>query len=75
MDGEAWLNPPSIGCDEYYGLGPLQVALQATHIATVNKNSWVFTEQILGSITTLTWNFGFIRKVCTWSARIGWESA
>jgi parallel beta-helix repeat protein len=61
VDGEPWLNPPSIGCDEYHAgaiTGPLSVTLQAS---ATNAVVWFvvnFTGQVLGHATSNHWDFG-----------------
>jgi hypothetical protein len=61
IDGEAWLNPPSIGCDEYRAgavTGPLTVAITArwTNVAVrvvVDLTGWID-----GRASASVWNFG-----------------
>jgi PKD repeat protein len=61
IDGEAWLNPPSIGCDEYHvGMvpGPLSVGMTAS-LTTVTLGYAVrFTGLIEGRTTGSVWDFG-----------------
>jgi PKD repeat protein len=61
IDGEVWLNPPSIGCDEYHAgavTGPLSVGIAASFTSVVSN----FTVQLEGSIqgrtTGSSWDFG-----------------
>jgi hypothetical protein len=61
IDGEAWANPPSIGCDEYNSgsvTGLLSVAIQAgyTNIATGFPDQ--FVAQIGGRTSMSRWDFG-----------------
>ncbi len=60
IDGEPWLNPPSIGCDEYYpgGTGSLSVAAQANYTNVAAGFAVNFTGQILGHATVSFWDFG-----------------
>jgi hypothetical protein len=60
IDGEAWANPPSIGCDEYYAgaiTGSITVSVQGyTNLATGFTNA--FFAQINGRATSNYWAFG-----------------
>ena len=61
IDGEAWANPPSIGCDEYYSgsiTGLLSVVIQAdyTNVATVFEVN--FMAEITGHASANRWEFG-----------------
>ena len=61
IDGEAWRNPPSIGCDEYYSgaiTGALSVALQADYTNVASGFVVNFTGQISGRARLNTWDFG-----------------
>jgi hypothetical protein len=61
LDGQAWLNPPSIGCDEYYPgaiTGALSVAIQATYPNAATGFAVNFVGQIGGHASLNTWNFG-----------------
>ena len=58
LDGEPWLNPPSIGCDEYYGLGPLSVGITAAYTNVVAGLPRNFTGVFAGSVSSVVWNFG-----------------
>jgi hypothetical protein len=61
IDGESWLTPPAIGCDEYRAgavTGPLTVAAAATwtNVAVgvaVDLRGW-----ISGRVAVSAWNFG-----------------
>jgi PKD repeat protein len=61
IDGEAWANPPAIGCDEYFGLTPSSGALTVTAGADfTNVVSGVvvsFSAQILGHAGSSRWDF------------------
>lgn len=61
LDGETWLSPPSIGCDEYHAgavIGPLAVDSQAS--ASNASVGWPveFVGQISGPTVASVWEFG-----------------
>ena len=61
IDGEAWNNPPSIGCDEYLAgsiTGALNVAITATATNVAAGYSLNFISQITGHASKNLWNFG-----------------
>ena len=61
IDGEAWLNPPSIGADELRtngDTGPLTVAIQATWTNGVSSYTMPFTGVIHGPARSSCWSFG-----------------
>ena len=61
IDGEPWLNPPSIGCDEYYPgviTGPLTVAIQSDYTNIAPGFSLNFIGQIAGHADSNVWDFG-----------------
>ncbi len=60
IDGEAWANPPSIGCDEYHAgsvTGPLTVAIQATYVLLATGIEDDFTALIGGRVSGSQWEF------------------
>jgi PKD repeat protein len=61
IDGEAWANPPSIGCDEYHVLavtGPLSVVLLAPFTNVAAGYPLGFTALIDGRTVASVWDFG-----------------
>jgi hypothetical protein len=61
IDGEAWANPPSIGCDEYHGgavTGPLTVSLTATYTNVATGFPVGLTAFIAGRTDLSVWDFG-----------------
>ncbi len=61
IDGEAWRNPPPIGCDEYYSgsiTGALGVAILANYTNVSTGFAVHFTAQMGGHAGGNTWNFG-----------------
>lgn len=61
IDGEAWLNPPSVGCDEFYAgaaAGPLTVAIQTSFTNIAANFPASLTAIVLGHAMNLVWNFG-----------------
>ena len=61
MDGETWLNPPSIGCDEIHSdalTGALQVSISATVTQAVINVVVPFAGLIQGRADSNQWNFG-----------------
>jgi len=61
IDGQPWLNPPSIGCDEYYPgavAGTLSVAIQAAYTNVATGFAVNFAGQVGGHASLNTWNFG-----------------
>jgi hypothetical protein len=61
IDGEAWLDPPSIGCDEYHSgavTGPLSVGIATSYTNVLRGFTVHFTALIQGRTTRSTWEFG-----------------
>ena len=60
IDAEPWLDPPSIGCDEYYpgATGPLHVSCTVDFPDGMVDYPANFTGLIIGHATLNTWNFG-----------------
>ena len=60
IDGEAWLAPPSIGCDEYHAgaiTGPLNVAIGASVTNVVTGFQLNLVSQISGHASSNQWDF------------------
>ena len=61
IDAEAWANPPSIGCDEYYP-GPATGALRVTVVAMFTNVPTGYTVDLAGLIeghvSLSAWDFG-----------------
>ena len=61
IDGDAWANPPSIGCDEYHAgtvTGPLTVSLRATFTNVATGFPVGLTALIEGRTDLSVWDFG-----------------
>jgi hypothetical protein len=61
IDGEAWANPPSIGCDEYHAgavTGPLTVSLTSTFTNVATGFPLGLTAFIAGRTDLSVWDFG-----------------
>jgi parallel beta-helix repeat protein len=61
IDGEPWLNPPSIGCDEFHHgavTGPLTVSIQANYTNVAVGHALSLTALIGGRPTDSIWDFG-----------------
>jgi len=61
MDGSAWLNPPSVGCDEAIAgslTGNLQVAIAPTSIVVAVDAPIIITSYITGQVASNIVNFG-----------------
>ena len=61
IDGDAWANPPSIGCDEYHAgavTGPLTVSLTATYTNVATGFPVGLTAFIAGRTDLSVWDFG-----------------
>ena len=61
LDGEAWLTPPSIGCDEYRAgaaTGPLNVGITASFMNVTMGFTVQLMALIEGRTTASVWDFG-----------------
>jgi len=61
VDGEAWLDPPSIGCDEYRpeGItGDLSVAISSLRTNLVAGFALDLAAEISGRVSASVWDFG-----------------
>ena len=61
IDGEAWLNPPSIGCDEFYegsATGALTVSASANWTTVTVGFQVEFRGLIQGRASACAWDFG-----------------
>jgi predicted outer membrane repeat protein len=60
LDGQPWLNPPSIGCDEFYpgASGPLTVSAHASFLNVATGFTVNFSGAVFGYAGYNVWNFG-----------------
>ncbi len=61
IDGEAWIYPPSIGCDEYYAgaiNGSLNVFIQADYTSVITEHVVNFDGMVAGHASISVWDFG-----------------
>lgn len=61
IDGDAWINPPSIGADEFRtntDSGPLSVSVQTTWTNAIVGYAIPFTAMIEGRSSNSRWSFG-----------------
>jgi hypothetical protein len=61
IDGNSWMNPPSMGCSEFYpntATGQLAVAIDATFTNLATGFTGSFAAQINGHASLSIWNFG-----------------
>ncbi|HXJ58027.1 MAG TPA: choice-of-anchor Q domain-containing protein [Verrucomicrobiae bacterium] len=61
LDGEAWANPPSIGCDELHpatNAVPLTVAIAASFTNVATRFEVTFSALIYGPTSGSWWDFG-----------------
>ena len=61
IDDDTWLNPPSMGCDEFYAgsaTGALSVAISETFTNVATGFDVDFVAQISGHATANRWDFG-----------------
>jgi PKD repeat protein len=61
LDGEMWLAPPSMGCDEFYSgaiTGVLSVAVQTLQTNLATGFTANFTALVNGHASANRWNFG-----------------
>jgi hypothetical protein len=61
FDGEPWMNPPSIGCDEFFEgaiNGPLFVGLNKQWEEVVENQFLYLFSTVTGRVTRATWSFG-----------------
>jgi len=61
IDGEAWANPPSMGCDEVWEAvltGPLSVAIAVPQTKVLVTRTLEFTGLTAGRVARLEWSFG-----------------
>jgi len=78
IDGEAWANPPSIGCDEFYpgvATGPLSAAILASYTNAATAFEVKLTAQISGHADVSRWDFGDGTSVTNYPyAAHGWAA-
>ena len=61
LDGEAWLNPPSIGCDEFHAgaiTGPLSIAIGTPYTNIAAGFTLSLQAVITGHAAACQWDFG-----------------
>jgi hypothetical protein len=61
IDGDPWLSPPAVGCDQFYsssGTGAVTVAIEANYTDVATGFSTSFTADISGHATVSQWDFG-----------------
>ncbi len=61
IDGQAWLNPPAVGCDQFYSgsvTGALSVAIQASYTNVATEFTMSLAADIVGHAAASRWDFG-----------------
>ena len=60
LDGQPWLNPPSIGCDEFSpgATGNLTVSISSDYLTATPGFNLTFTAQLTGHASSNDWDFG-----------------
>lgn len=61
LDGEAWLNPPAVGCDQFHSgnaTGALALVLRANHTNVTTGFVVSLTAEIIGHAAASRWDFG-----------------
>jgi len=61
LDGEAWNNPPSMGCDELVQtnlVGPLSVNLTSYQTNLIVGRPILFSGSVTGRVAYISWSFG-----------------
>ncbi len=58
INGNAWQNPPSIGCDEYMAAGPLTVSIQPGYAMASPGFALSLAAEITGRPGSSVWDFG-----------------
>jgi len=79
IDGEAWQNPPSIGCDEFYPAaltGELSVAISASKFFVQTNETVTLYANIEGKLTGNSWTFddGSPQKIDAFEVTQSWSS-
>jgi len=60
IDGEEWLNPPSVGCDEFRSgamTGPISVSIEVNYTNLATGLAASFTARIDGRVSAHYWDF------------------
>ena len=61
IDGQPWLTPPAVGCDQFYSgtaTGALNVAILASYTNVATEFTVSFTAEIIGHAAASRWDFG-----------------
>ncbi|MBN2162287.1 MAG: PKD domain-containing protein [Pontiellaceae bacterium] len=58
MDGDAWLYPPSMGCDEIEAIGPIYIGIGCDVTAVLYDTPISFIGQVDGVVSMWCWDFG-----------------
>jgi hypothetical protein len=61
IDGHAWLNPPAVGCDQFYSgtaTGALSIAMQASYTNAAAGFMVSLAANIVGHAAASRWDFG-----------------
>ncbi len=79
IDGEVWLNPPSMGCDEYHGSGTLSGPIQLSLSGPTNLCAGfagIYRIEINGCVLDSSVDFGdgYTQQIVGWATH-AWDSS